>query len=413
MDEIEAWLDRAVADETVAWACRGLSVRLCLDVDGVRFGLLLADRPRRLSADELDGADIRIEGPRTAFASILCPRPAPGFHSYGALLRHDTGLAIAADSLIQAQALAALERLIGLARPAPPPFTGFGFPHDPAHIVGHYRQMETQGGRRALLHWTEAGTGAPLVLLHTAGADARQFRHQVADLDLQSRFRMMAFDMPWHGLSSGEDDRESTVGYSLTEAAYLDWCAAFLEQVAGGAAILCGCSMGAAIALTLTARRPDLVRGCIALEAPMTAPGRRSDLLTDARVANGLHNPAYVRAMLGPDAPERQHDEACAIYAQARPGIYMGDLVYYSEEHDSARIVEGLRASGRPVELLTGSFDYSASPANTRRLHAAVDAETCRFTEMEGLGHFPMIENPDAFRPHFLAALDRIESATS
>jgi pimeloyl-ACP methyl ester carboxylesterase len=164
--------------------------------------------------------------------------------------------------------------------------------------------------------------------------------------------------------------------------------------------------MGAAMALTVTATRPDLVAGCIALEAPFRAPGRRSELLADARIANGWHNPAYVRALLSPTAPERFRDEACAVYAQARPGVYMGDLAYYSDEYDGSRFAALLRDCGRPIALLTGSYDYSASPENTRQLASAIGGSSVLFEEMTGLGHFPMIEHPAAFRPHFIAALD-------
>lgn len=407
--ELAAWAARAVADPVFAWQCRGLSLRLCLRTAHAEAGILMSDAPRPLSGGDLAQADIVIAGDDDAFARLARADPPPGWHSFGALLRHDTGITVRAAPLAQAQALAALERLVELARPEPPAFAGHGFAHDAAAVTGHRRALRTAGGRSAMVHWIEAGRGRPVVFLHTAGADSRQFLHQLADRELQARFRMLAFDMPWHGLSSGENDVEVTAGYRLTEAAYLDWCASFIEAVAGEAAIVVGCSMGAAIALTLTARRPDLVRGCIALEAPMTAPGRRSELLTDARIADSQHNPAYVRAMLGPGCPQKQRDEACAIYAQARPGVYMGDLAYYSEEYDGARIARPLAEAGRPVALLTGSYDYSAAPANTRRLHAAVGAPAVSFAEMPGLGHFPMIEDPTAFRPHLLAALRHVE----
>ncbi|KDB59561.1 alpha/beta hydrolase domain protein, partial [Bordetella bronchiseptica A1-7] len=59
-----------------------------------------------------------------------------------------------------------------------------------------------------------------------------------------------------------------------------------------------------------------------------------------------------------------------------------------------------------PVYLLTGSYDYSASPDNTRKLAALVPQ--AEFHEMADLGHFPMSENPDGFRPYWLGALARL-----
>lgn len=406
--DLNAWAARAVADTIFGWHCRGLSLVLRLRTPDSSVGVLLCEAPRLLTAQECTQTDILIEGRQEAYDQIGSANPPPGSHSFGALLRHDTGIAISSEPLKQAQSLAALERLIELARPERPYFKGYGFDHDETAVMGHRKRLRTSCNRDASIHYLEAGRGVPIVFLHTAGADSRQYLHQLADCELRASYRMLAFDMPWHGLSSGEGNHEFTAGYQLTEKAYLDWCANFVEQVAGGPAIIIGCSMGAAIALTLTARRPDLVLGCIALEAPMTAPGRRSELLTDARIADSQHNPAYVRAMLGPNCPQRQRDEACAIYAQARPGIYMGDLAYYSNEYDGARIAAPLARSGRPVALLTGSYDYSASPANTRELHDAVNSDNVTFTEMPELGHFPMIEDPTRFRPHLLMALKRL-----
>lgn len=407
--EAAGWLARAAADAQFAWLCRGLSLRLSVAVDGVRDGLLLCAEPRRLEAGELASPDIALSAPLSAWNEVFRAAPRPGYQSFGAWLRHDTGIAVRAEPVVQAQALAALERLVELARPAAElaaPETA----RDEAAIAGR-RRMAGNGRAECLLHWLQAGDGVPLLFLHTAGADSRQYLHQLADVELQRGYRMFAFDMPWHGQSGGVGGAEAPGPYRLTAEDYRQWCVTFIEDIVGEAVILAGCSMGAAMALTVTADRPDLVRGCIALEAPMRAPGRRSELLADARIANGWHNPAYVRALLSPTAPQRFRDQACAIYAQARPGIYMGDLAYYSDEYDGAAIAGALKAGGRPIALLTGSYDYSASPDNTRDLVAAIDGDNVRFTEMRGLGHFPMIEDPDGFRPHLMAALHHMAAA--
>ncbi|WP_235181273.1 alpha/beta fold hydrolase [Bordetella bronchiseptica] len=192
----------------------------------------------------------------------------------------------------------------------------------------------------------------------------------------------------------------------LDQQAYLDACVQFLEQVVKAPAIVMGCSMGAAMSLVLGARRPDLVAGVIALEAPWRAPGRRSPLLADARVNAGLHNPSYVRALLSPTSPQAYRDEACWIYSQAGFGIYSGDLGFYSNEFDGELVGRELARTDVPVYLLTGSYDYSASPDNTRKLAALVPQ--AEFHEMADLGHFPMSENPDGFRPYWLGALARL-----
>ena len=43
-------------------------------------------------------------------------------------------------------------------------------------IVGRYFTLDVEG-RAPRIYMEEAGHGIPLVCLHTAGADGRQFRH--------------------------------------------------------------------------------------------------------------------------------------------------------------------------------------------------------------------------------------------
>ena len=71
-------------------------------------------------------------------------------------------------------------------------------------IVGRYINIDIAGGRHRIF-FEEAGTGIPLLCLHTAGADSRQYRHLMTDEAITTRFRVIAFDMPYHGRSNPPD----------------------------------------------------------------------------------------------------------------------------------------------------------------------------------------------------------------
>ena len=86
-------------------------------------------------------------------------------------------------------------------------------------IVGRYLNLEVDGrGYRIFVE--EAGAGIPLLCLHTAGADSRQFRHLLNDAAVTSRYRVIAFDMPYHGRTNPPDGWWLEK-YKLTTAAYL------------------------------------------------------------------------------------------------------------------------------------------------------------------------------------------------
>jgi pimeloyl-ACP methyl ester carboxylesterase len=67
-------------------------------------------------------------------------------------------------------------------------------------ITGRYLHLDTAWGR-SRLYFEEAGVGRPLVCLHTAGADSRQYRELLCDAEIASRWRVIAFDLPYHGRS--------------------------------------------------------------------------------------------------------------------------------------------------------------------------------------------------------------------
>jgi pimeloyl-ACP methyl ester carboxylesterase len=83
-------------------------------------------------------------------------------------------------------------------------------------MIGRYVRLEIDGVPHRV-YFEEAGQGIPLVCLHTAGADSRQYRHLLADPEITRRFRVLAFDMPWHGKSTPPDGWEQGE-YRLTTA---------------------------------------------------------------------------------------------------------------------------------------------------------------------------------------------------
>src|ERR1700730_16618894 len=71
-------------------------------------------------------------------------------------------------------------------------------------IVGRYLAVQYDGSEYRVFV-EEAGVGIPLLCLHTAGADSRQYRHLLNDASVTDRYRVIAFDMPYHGRSNPPD----------------------------------------------------------------------------------------------------------------------------------------------------------------------------------------------------------------
>lgn len=407
---MRARLTRALDDAELRAASRGLAARVRLICGDETLDLLFAQDGafRWMPAEERSPADVTVAAPPSVWTRILAAVPPPRHQSFTALQLANPEASVAGDPLSVAQARPALERLFEVLRPPVVPEAADPAVRDPGQIVGRYARLRLAGDRAGEVFFEAAGDGPPVVFLHTAGADARQFGALLSDVALAERWRLLAFDCPFHGRSLPPLDWDGGA-YSLEGRRYADWVCAFLETVVGGPAILVGCSMGAAMALTVAAERPDLLRGVIALEAPLRSPGRRNPFLAHAAVSGGLHNSAYVRGLMSPTSPEGWRRRAAWIYAQGGPGIYAGDLAFYSDEFDGTQVAPRIDARNLPVRLLTGTYDYSATVADGAALAALMPGSV--FAEMPGLGHFPMSENPDLFRPHLVRALEAMRPA--
>ena len=169
-------------------------------------------------------------------------------------------------------------------------------------------------------------------------------------------------------------------------------------------------ALGAGMALALAAERPDLVTAMIGLEAPLRPRGRRNPYLTHAQVNGGWHSAAYVRGLMSPTSPAEDRRRAAHIYAQGAPGIYDGDLVFYSDEFDGEVIARRIDGRKIPVDLLIGHYDFSATVSDAHALASWIHGATV--IEMPELGHFPMTESPSALlkylRPLFATLPSRM-----
>ena len=80
------------------------------------------------------------------------------------------------------------------------------------------------------IYWEEAGDGIPLVCLHTAGSDGRQYRALLNDENILKKFRVIVFDMPWHGKSSPPEN--SIVGdYKLSTESYISQIISYISLI--------------------------------------------------------------------------------------------------------------------------------------------------------------------------------------
>ncbi len=215
--------------------------------------------------------------------------------------------------------------------------------------------------------------------------------------------RVIAVDLPGHGRSEPRGG-----GFAATVAAI----ASLLDARGVRHADVVGYSLGGRLALALTLERPDLV-GRLVLESASTGIGdsderaaraRDDDALADRIERNGIA--AFVdeweRLPLFASLRDLPQDDRLALRAH-RLACSAPGLASSLRNVGAGRqpwLGDRLGELARPVSLVVGARD-----AKYRALgeHMAKRIRGSALEIVEGAGHVPHLERPDAFR----AALDR------
>ncbi len=359
------------------------------------------------------------EEPGTAFSLAASPEtwaafanavPAVGFQSLVGMQRVGH-LRVEGDLLAYGRNLLFLEQLFAALRPAPAaqPVAAVGEPViEP--IVGRYVRMDFNG-RPHRIYFEEAGGGIPLICLHTAGADGRQYRALLNDPDITARFRVIAFDLPWHGKSSPPAGFE-TEAYRLTTDRYVETVMAVSRALKLERPVVMGCSIGGRAVLHLALRYGVHFRAAIGLQSATHAESGADTRLRDLGVlfrpdVHGQEAAAgSVACLIAPTAPRADRWETLWHYMQGGPAVFLGDIHYYFTDGDLRNTDLSGLDSKCPLYLLTGEYDLSATPELTAELARVTGAR--HFEVMKGMGHFPMSESPAEFRRYLSPVLDRI-----
>lgn len=267
------------------------------------------------------------------------------------------------------------------------------------------------------VHFVEMGPAdaPPLVLLHGAGGNLRDFTFSLAPR-LAARFRVIAFDRPGHGYTGRLHRR----GESPAEQAAL--LADALAMLGVSRAIIGGFSYGGAVALAWALERPASAAGLLLMNAvsnPWEKPPSRLYDLAAGRLTGPVFNTALAafpprglveETLTGLFAPHPV-PEGYADY------IGIGLSLRRSQLEANGRQVTGLlphiRAQSArypgltlPIEIVHGAEDRSV-PVQTHPDQFVRQVPHARYTLVPGLGH----SAHHYAQPEVEAALERLAAA--
>jgi pimeloyl-ACP methyl ester carboxylesterase len=274
-------------------------------------------------------------------------------------------------------------------------------------ITGKYVYLDIQGNTYRV-YFEENGKGIPIICQHTAAGDGQLYYNLLNDEEIASRFRMIAPDLPYHGKSFPPKSNEWwKQEYLLTKSFFIDFQVALSHALNLNKPVYMGCSIGGMLAPDLALEKPDEFRAVIGIGAGIYIGGAMDQLKwwIHPRINNNFRSILALHGS-GPTSPELNKREITWVMNRSGTPVMKGDLYYYSCQHDLRGKTQQIDTSRIPVYLLTGEYDPSTSPEDSKQL--ADQIKGAKFIEMKGLGHFAVSENPAVFKKYLMPVLDEI-----
>lgn len=364
------------------------------------------------SADDIEGDLVVLEGAEELWIPLLKANPERNWNDLLPVVAF-MGMELKSDPIFLAQYFPAIARIVELLRPENSDQKQTVQPErkhgDIDAVVGRYVNLEMEGDIYRV-YYEEAGEGIPVILQHTAGAHGTQWRHILENKDLTSKFRFIAPDLPFHGKSVPPSSRKWWAEEYKLKASFLrNFIVTISEALNLDNPVYMGCSVGGFLALDLAYHNPDDFRAVIAVEGALRTEQDMNDFIHQSWYHPQVSNETKGRMMHGataPTAPEAFRRETIQTYMAGWPAVFIGDLHYYVEDYDLTGKASEIDTNKIPVYILNGEFDYDGSWERGEQAHKEITGS--KWTRMNGLGHFPMSEDPDKFLEYIKPVLDEI-----
>ena len=247
------------------------------------------------------------------------------------------------------------------------------------------------------LHYERLGSGPPLVLIHGASGNLRDWTFRAADRFFATH-DVIAFDRPGHGLSGTPD---TGIAELSTQAALMRGA---LARLGIERSLVAGHSYGGSVALAWALDAPESVSGLMVLAAPSHewpgGVGFTSELLANPALGPVVARSATTfvtdgvagRAVSGVFEPQQAPDgylDHLRLDLILRPSALRANALQLTALKAQVRAMQTRYGElAMPVEILHGTEDDTVWLS----IHSealAREAPRSRFTPLEGVGHMP------------------------
>ncbi|WP_323173372.1 alpha/beta hydrolase [Natrialba sp. PRR66] len=248
-------------------------------------------------------------------------------------------------------------------------------------LAGRYADVD---GTRIYYEAVGDSNDQSVVLVHTAGADGRQWRY-VAPALADRGYHVVVPDLPGHGKSYPTEWEPHVRIGQHADAVWALGEHLNLDQPAIG-----GCSIGGDVTLDIAVNHATDLTAAVAMEGAGKTRGAQLGRLSHSHAIPGWQDVLDYSVIdsTGPDCPAEYRTELAWQHRSAQE-VATNDLQAWADFD----ILEDLHRAECPVMLVRGDADYF--------IQDDVFAETverlpdCEPIVLNGVGHYPMMERPD------------------
>ena len=258
--------------------------------------------------------------------------------------------------------------------------------------------VEVDGRRIA---FERRGDGAPLLLLHGACGDSRDWRPQLDELS--DEFTVVAWDAPGCGRSWDPPEDYGLAGYA-------DCLATFVDALGLQRPHVVGLSFGSGLALELFRRHGGVPRSLVLVSAYAGWAGSLGRKVAEERRQWGLHAAErpldefvgeFCDTLFTASVPAGVVDETVAVISEFHPA----GLRAMANAFADADLRDVLPEIDVPTLLLYGDADKRSPVSIGEELHAQIPGST--LVVIPGPGHVVNIEVPERFNEEVRSFLRR------
>jgi pimeloyl-ACP methyl ester carboxylesterase len=238
---------------------------------------------------------------------------------------------------------------------------------------------ETIGVNGANIFYARFGAGAPVIMLHGGLANSSYWSHQISEL--AQYFSVVVVDTRGHGRSPYEVRK---VGYKV----FADDMLKLMDALQLPSAAFVGWSDGAITAMQMAMLAPSRVQALFAFGANCTLAGLKP---------NGASSPVFT-----------EYSARCKVeYRQLSPSpekwpLLVSDLraMWRREPNHSNK---DLSAISSRIQVAAAEYDEIIKLEHARWIAKAIP--NARFSLLENVSHFAMLQNPALFNEALLQFL--------